>query len=47
MTLSWTCSASGDLSVRPPGGDGAGGWANGGERQHDLRGLQASVRPDQ
>lgn len=38
---------SGDLSVWPSGGDGVGGRSHGGERQYDLRGLQASVRSDQ
>lgn len=47
LTLLCTIRLVGDLSVWPSGGDGAGGRADGGERQHDLRGIQASVWSDQ
>ena len=47
LTRVCTIRPSGDLSVWPSGGDGAGGRADGGKWQHDLRGLQTPVWPDQ
>ncbi len=47
LRLSCTIHPSGDLSVWPAGGHGAGGRADGGKWQYDLCGLQTSVWPDQ